>query len=647
LGGVCAIIHFDGEPVADAVLSKMLAQAPYRGLHGASTQVWGWKALAAQNLLVSQEEAGVEQPLWDTLGRFALVADARIDNGPELLPLLGEELRLQALDPASLTSAQIILAAYSRWRERAPEYLIGDFAFVVWDEERRQAYCARDPFGVKPLHYAFQNDKLCIASEAQQVLQHPAVRWHLDEVAMADYLLDEPREEARTIFKGVRKVPSGHCLTVTAEAAREKRTWDLGALPRLRYKRPEEYAEKLRELLLRAVRDRLRDDGSRVGLFMSGGLDSCSVAGLGVEELRREGRGRRILAANYAFPTLKDCDEGSLVETMAQELPLEVSYIDAERLWLDTKPEDYQPSFETPFLGWALADAEVFRNLRDQDVKVCLTGLGGDGLFTGTFRVFASLMLRGRWNRAWQGLRAHGQPRRLSPPRRIYRYLIAPFLPRPVEEALRSLAGREPTVSLPPWLAESFARRHQLLEELRRQRFPRVSWDPARQGMSQAIALVGHVSRACYWQERTAARFGIEMRHPLLDRRLAEFAISVPAELHFDGRTPKSLLREAVRGLIPERVRMRTDKTLFGQFLDYSLRDRSRDHIEGLLGSSRLQAMGIVDQQGLREAYEEYRAGDSFQLRTHLWFIVTLELWLRRFGDRFVPDLDAAGYSDP
>ena len=204
LSGIVVVFNLDGAPVDPELLGRMAEAAAYRGPDGIRYRVDGNVGLAHLALNSTPESLQESQPLCSADGMLCLTADARVDNRDELYSTLTASGHLQGKDA---TDADLILAAYRCWGEACPEHIIGDFAFAVWDGRDQKLFCARDPFGIKPLHYSQVGQVLCVASEAQQILQHPGVSRRLDEAAMADYLVDNCDDEERTMFLDVRRVP--------------------------------------------------------------------------------------------------------------------------------------------------------------------------------------------------------------------------------------------------------------------------------------------------------------------------------------------------------------------------------------------------------------------------------------------------------
>ncbi len=619
MSGLCALLDLSGAPADPRALLAMAASASRRGPEGQAHRMLGQAGLCHLALYATAESASERQPACSADRSVHVVADIRLDNRRELADQLG---------PNS-GDAELLLAAYLRWGEGCLDHLLGDFAFVLWDARRRQLFCACDPMGVKPLHYARVGPLLCLASEAQQVLGHPAVSRRLDEIAVGDYLVDGASDPARTLFNDVRRLPAGHCLVVTSRGERVERYWSLDPDSRTLYRRDEDYAAHFLDLFRHAVSDRLRTQTGTVGVLMSGGLDSTSVAAVAS---RAEGA-PRLFAASFLFDQLQECDERHFIQTVAADLSLETELVAAERFPILGDPETRRPSLEAPFLAWDGCFREVLRRARGRGARVLLTGHGGDDLLTGSPLVYADRLRRGDLTAVLEIVR-HATARRQVWRWILYHYLVQPLLPHHADLRLRQLLGRASATELPDWIDTGFAQRTGLPG-----RFDRPRPETARQALHDHFQQTPW-DRAAHWYDQHAAAFGIEVRHPFLDRRLMEFLVSIPPDRLFRAGVSKSLLRQAMAGLLPETVRQRRDKTRLGAFLKRSIGEEWKTEIDRLLAAPLAADLGIVDGDRLRAAYRRYRQGAPSKLDGPLWYSIALEVWLREHGT--IVGLDAA-----
>ncbi len=600
-----------------ALVGSMLDAAAHRGPEGRG--LWAEGGIALGHLLLAATPGAATQPL--VRGSLALVADLRLDDREGL----ARRLRAAgaAVDPQA-SDAELVLEAYRRWSVDCPVHLLGDFAFVLWDRRRGRLLAARDPLGVKPLHYAAVAGRLALASEAGQLLRLPWVGREPDELFLGQYLAGSVAEE-RTGFRQVRWLPSGHRLVAERGRVAVRRFWELRSGDPEPQRSPEDYADELGELLEAAVRARLRTTERVVGLQLSGGLDSSTVAALA-----HGSDGLRLMALSAVFDRLGECDERAYLRRLTAELGVAVDEFRPEQLPLLEGLEAEPSDLEGPFQGWRALEQQMLARLRDAGGRVLLTGHGGDSTFYGSPLLYADLFRQGRWIELAAQLRRHARERQQPPGRLAYLYLFRPLAPAWADGGLRRACFRPPAGELPEWVRGDFARRVGLAEHLRSIAGPHAGGRGAREGVRLQASRLGSVAWGLYWIDRTAARFGIEARHPLLDRRLVEFAARVPPELHYRAGRGKLLLRRAMRGRLPAAVRERPDKTSFLPFLRHRLAGAGFERLEQLLDRPLLAEMGIVDGAALRAALGRWERGERSSLDRRLWLLLTAEVWARR-----------------
>ncbi|HEX4965330.1 MAG TPA: asparagine synthase-related protein [Thermoanaerobaculia bacterium] len=596
----------------------MAESTSYRAPGGIGYLFLGGAGLAYQALQAPAAGRELEQPLLEPQHQVCIVMDGRLDNRSELIDRLGPA------EGKAISDAGLLLAAYLEWGETCTDHLLGDFAFAIWDAPRRRLLCAVDPLGVKPLHYAWVGSLVCFASDAVQVLQHPAVPDGYDELELAAYLASQIEHPEQSFFAAIRRLAPGQRLVASETALRVERYW----VPDLReicYTRDEDYADHFRDLFQRAVTDRLRGEGNSVGVAMSGGLDSSSVAAVA----HRAGK-TRVRAFTFVFERLAVCDERPYSRAMTEELALEVEPVNAERVWRLESLAPLPHSPDTPFVGWFTVYREILQRMSAKGARVLLTGHGGDDLLRGSSRVYAD-RLRRRDLGAIQEVMHHARGRREPVLRALYRHFGRPFLPPGVDRLLLSTLGRRQKATSPEWL-QRFVDRVPLdrrLEDTHRQR---VFASFAQQEVYENLVRLPWYWKLANWHDRNAAPHGIEVRHPFLDRRLFEYALSIPGEQLFRLGATKSLLRRSMAGTLPERIRLRQGKTQFKPFLDHILRELAFDEIEELLRSPRCAELGFLDGESLRSTYRNFLGGGADETRRALWYSISLEIWLRRLA---------------
>ena len=619
MSGICALIDFAGGTVEISLLARMMAAGAHRGPNGSHTVAEGSAALGHLALDAS-EPAGPRQPL--LRNRICLSADVRLDNREELIALLRGHGHGDV--GAHSSDAELLLASYQCWGEECPTHLLGDFAFALWDARLQRLFCARDPLGIKPLCHARAGSWLCVASEAQQILAHPGISSDLDEISLGRHLLGWTEPLDRTFFRSIHPVPPATSIVFDKEGQHTRTFWSFQEKPDPSFRREDDAAACLLDVLREAVSARLRSRGPAIGVSLSGGLDSSSVAALARQTLAPD---RALVGLTYTFDQLSECDEREHVRVLAEKLAIERVSIDAERHWFLGDAAAFTPSAESPFLGWESSYRALLGALAHRGGRVLLTGHGADDLLGGSLSVYADRFWTGDLGALSETVRL-APDRSLSPVRALIRYLVRPVVP----------SRRSPAKSLriPRWITPAFSRSAGLPDLLSTpgwRRPGRLADDEVRE---RILAERGYL-RAAQWHDRRASPLGIEPRHPFLDRRLLELVLALPSRVLFRIGSRKPLLRQAMRGLLPETLLARRDKTRFGRFLDLSFREKAAAKIEALLEAPLSADLGILDAAQLRAAYRAYRTGQGTGSAHLLWNAVTLELWVRHLHLRHSP----------
>jgi asparagine synthase (glutamine-hydrolysing) len=611
MSGLFGVVDFAAPRIEQEDFRRLAKLASYRAPGGITCHFLGRAGLARLAL------GEADRPLLDSQHQICVLFDGRLDNRPELIAKLSPARGPEASD------TEILLAAYLEWGAGCTDHLLGDFAFAIWDDRHRRLLCAVDPLGIKPLHYAQVGPMICFASDAIQVLRHPEVPDGYNEVEIAAYLAGRCENPERSFFSAIHKVAPGQRLIAAADGLRVERYW-LPDPKEIRYSRDEDYSLRFRELLQQAVTDRLRDAGSFVGVAMSGGLDSTSVAALA-----QRTSGTSVRAYSFVFDRLAGCDERAYSQAMTKELGLEVEPVETERLWSLESQTDAPFSPDTPFFGWRTCYQEIFRRMTSRGARVLLMGHGGDDLLRGSSLIYAERLRRGDLS-ALREVARHARSRREPLLRVFYRHFGRPYMPAGADRLLRSVLRVKQQEFLPRWVLPSFARRADLAGRDEALRPGQIFTSRARQDFYGTLLGTPWYWRLANWHERSAATAGIEVRHPFLDRRLFEYVLAIPGEQIFRLGHSKGLLRRAMTSILPEKIRTRIKKTSFRAFLDFGLQKKAAEEIWALLQDPISVELGFLDGDRLRTAWRQFLNGDEGEISRDIWYSVLSEIWLRR-----------------
>lgn len=560
---ICGILGGGPDPgqALDALLDALAEYGPER-----TARTDGGVRLAARHAPAGDPDAGASALVVDPDAGLVLAADARIDDRGALCDALG----VPHPQRTGLVDAALVLRAFVRWGEASPAHLLGDYAFAVWDGRRSALFSARDPIGARPFYYALEDDRFIFASSLKAVLAAPGVSAALDEEMVAAYLsrrrVDHTR---RTFYRAVHRLPAGHALTVERRAGptagagrvrvRMERYWRPEQTPAAPPASDDAYAEQLLDLYGKAVRDRLR--GGPVGVHLSGGLDSSSVAVLAARELRRQGRPAPpafswLPALGSAPPRPEHAREYALVDAVCAQERLQVLHgAPGPEVIVDVLRSDGT----LPGEGIAFNEEVVQRQAAAMGIRVLLSGLGGDHCvsFNGRGHL-AHLLLSGRWRTLAAECRARDGA--------AWRHLAGIVLPL-LHPALPAMLGRWRRgmgVRRPRFIDPGFARRVRPLV------FPPFRLLGGRR--TQLFFLLnGEMGEALDRTSARGVRRGIEYRYPLLDRRLLEFALGLPPGQFLRAGHGRWLMRHALRHLLPPEVcwnRSKDDPARSGPLMD-------------------------------------------------------------------------------
>lgn len=533
--------------------------------------------------------------------------------------------------PVNATAAESILAAYRAWGDAAPRWLEGDFAFVLWDSARRRAVCARDFGGKRPLYYAMANDRLIVGSTMAAVIATPGFTPRLNVAVLAETCAQFWSGSNETCYEGVRELPAGATLVwKPGTSPKVVRHWDVPDVGTIQGASLEDGALELRELLVRSTAERLAPHGE-TAVWMSGGWDSSSVFASARSAVSERQDGRRVTPVSISYPEGDPGREDELISAIASHWKSPVHWIDVERIPLlagaDTNAGHRDGPYAHTYEHWNRALAAGARSL---GARAAFDGNGGDQLFQISDVFLSDLLRGGRVSATANQWRAKGGRGAGT----FFDWVIAPALPEPLKQPVLQRLGRRSaddfTRPTPPWIRADFVARHGLHDRERSRMPSRPGYRGWRREAHFFLA-APVFPRAFQCLAGFALDAGVELRSPLYDRRVVEFACARPREERNDARETKRLLRAAMRGLLPDEV-LAPRPTRTGITTAYSDR-RMRSEFPLLLARhgkmQMLAELGIVDPDAMRRGWEEYCRTGSTALKIPLFLTMNVELWLQ------------------
>jgi asparagine synthase (glutamine-hydrolysing) len=538
MSGIVGILNLDGAPVDRALLRGMTDAMTFRGPDAQEIWVKGQVGFGHTLLRTTDESKHEHQPF--TLdGRLWIVADARVDAQEELIAKLnahGEKVRFGATD------VELLLRAYRIWGERCVDHLLGDFSFAIWDGTQERLFCARDHFGIKPFYYASSEARVIFSNTLDCIRQHPVISDAVNEIAIGDFLLFGLNQNpATTFFAAIQTLPAGHCMTWADGEMHLRRYWSLPFDDPIFYMRSSDYVDHFRELLRMVVKDRLRTN--RVGIYMSGGLDSTSAAATARDLLAEQFAWFDFRAHTVVYDWLIPDEERHYSGIAASALRIPIHYLRADDYELFERwdqSEQWRP--EPNGNPLSAIEADQLRQIAAHS-RVALYCEGPDNLLRWEWRPYVNHLMRGlKFNRLLMDV-----GRYIRSQRRL------PFISG-IPTRLRRLTTSETDFPFfPSWLNPTFAHRLALRDRFDQWQSRPPSSHPIRPKACASLELAD-------WRylfdssDPGVTQSTVELRYPFMDVRMARYLMAVPP---VPWCANKHLLRETMRGILPEQVRRR------------------------------------------------------------------------------------------
>jgi asparagine synthase (glutamine-hydrolysing) len=667
MSGIMGIYSPNGCSVDRKDLERMGDKLAHRGPDRADFWVQGAIGLGHRLLWTTPESLLETQPEIDRAGKLVITADARIDNRDELIA----GLALNDRPSEKITDSQLILAAYQQWGEACPDYLIGDFAFAIWNQTQQTLFCARDHFGVKPFYYYHQPGQLFLfASEIKALFCLPLVPRRLNEVRLADFLSLMMEDQISTSYQDILRLPPAHSMAVTASGVRSWAYWSLDRQRELRLNSDAAYAETFREIFTEAVRCRLRS-ALPIASHLSGGLDSSAVTCVARNLLADQGV-PSLQTISSVFDTVTECDERRYIDAVLAQGGITPHAVAGDRVGPLSNLDHIFRFVDEALLGPSHFYPWVMNQTAQAlGVRVCLDGFDGDTVVGHGISRLTELARQGNWKTLLQEiqpvaahhsvsryalLEIYGLPHlhalikqgrwlkfvrviqqihrqfQVSRKRLLVEYGLKPLFGKPIQwwQQRRSQPDKTWLNTHAPWVNPTFAQRVGLVQ--RAQQFGVTTELPPTVREEQWQTLTqGLLSYTFEQMDQYAAMFSLEARHPFMDKRLVEFCLSLPAEQKLDRGWGRVIMRRALEGILPEKIQWRTGKADLTPNFNDGLLNRDRPLLDQVMSQQIDLLKPYVDLSFIHAAYQRLTAAENRvngKDTTAIWQAAILSLWL-------------------
>ncbi|HRO61362.1 MAG TPA: asparagine synthase (glutamine-hydrolyzing) [Burkholderiaceae bacterium] len=624
--GIYGVFRFDAKPVEAATLARMGQSIAHRGPDDRGQYTDGNCGIGMTRLAII-DPAGGQQPISNHDDTNWVVCNGEIYNFRELR----EELIRAGYRFKTHSDTEVILHLYDALGDGFVERLEGMFDFALWDSKRRRLLIGRDQLGVKPLYLYRSAQMIAFATEAKALLTLPEVSVDIDRSVLVDYLHLGYVSAPQSLFKGITKLPPATLLEIDANGIEDRRYWRLpDAIDTQRSE--QDWIAAIHEAIEQAVHKQMVSDVP-IGAFLSGGVDSSAVVAFMARHSKQPIR-------TYAIGF-----EGGKAEALYNELPYArqvARQFGTEHREIVVRPDvvDLLPKLiwhmDEPIADSASITTYLVSKFAREDVKVILSGVGGDELFGGYRRYLGDHYLA-----------------------RLERF------PAPLVRAASNVVQRLPSdrhgrLSNLSRLAREFLGSMDLTPDERYRRYVQVmSRERARQTISglvnegpdslgaafadapsnDAVARLFAVDAASQLPgdllmltDKTSMAVSLECRVPLLDQKLVELAATIPASLKIKGGQPKYLMKEALKSLLPQEI-LHRPKRGFGTPMGAWLKGSLAGSMNSLLSRQSVERRGLLQPDAVQALVADHQAS-RIDGTDALLALMNLEIWCRVFLDR-------------
>ncbi|WP_310831434.1 asparagine synthase-related protein [Paenibacillus pedocola] len=593
IAGIYHLQQHNLDPEQGPDLMKQLNRYPADDARG-----WQSKSvfLGCRSQWITPQSINEQLPYYDPERKLAITADAIIDNRSELL----NTLRVPAPDRESIPDSLLILLAYEKWGEQAPVYLVGDFAFMIWDERQHKLFGARDFSGNRTLYFHRSQSSFTFCTVIHPLLSLAGVGNELSEQWVSEFLAIPNRVDATdcfsTVYRSIEQLPPSHSISITGGNITFSRYCTLLAPPELRLSSNGEYEEAFREVFGRAVKDRLRTHLA-AGANLSGGLDSGSVVSFAAEELRHRGRplytfssypvdgfagfnlGKRVADERpYIQETI---DYVGNIQPSLLNFPERSPYSEIDE-WLDIMEMPYK------FIENSYWLKGIYEQAQQKDIGVLLSGQRGNwSISWGPALDYQAKLIREfRWLTFYRENKGYTQSMEAN------RRKVLQIVGKKAFPSLGRLLPRQQE-TVPELIDPGFAKRTEVHERLREFNGPVGASSPTVYDIRRK-----HFEQPHIWNvngtvaTKLSLKYRIWDRDPTNDLRVIRFCLSVPEEQYVQNGVDRSLIRRAMAGRLPDNVRL----------------NRKRRGVQGADGIHRMIPQWGAFLSELREMTQDARA---------------------------------------
>lgn len=623
---IAGIINFK-QKISEDLLKRMNFIQKHRGPDDQGYFIDTNVGLAHNRLSIIDLSPLGHQPMSNEDGTIWLVYNGEVYNYLELIP----ELKSKGHIFKSKSDTEAIIHAYEEYGIDCLQKLNGMFAFAIWDIRKKQLFCARDRFGIKPFYYYHKDNYLIFASEIKAILEDNEIDRSANSKVIYNFLehglLDYSNE---TSFCNIMQLPQAHCLILQQDNFSIRKYWDIDAQNELNGECDKFYSEKFYELFEDSVKIHLRSDVP-IGTCLSGGLDSSSIVCVANDLLfpdDAQNVGERQKTFSSCFDDLR-FDERKYINKVLEKTGAEANFVFPTPKGLIENIEKLIFHQDEPFNSASIfAQWNVMKLSKEKNVIVLLDGQGSDELLAGYPPYFSANFEELARKMAFFGLL---KERALYAQSHGYSVL---------KSLLFAIAGsiyqffknpdKNDMISFPSSLPDALSNNNN--NPLGNLYKPEYFKDILKNRLYFDCVRGYRLSPLLRYEDRNSMAFSLESRVPFLDYRLVEYIFSLPDKCRIYNGWTKAVLRNTMKDVLPEEIRMRKDKMGFVTPQDVWMKNDLKSWIDDIFNSNSFKERPYFNFDIVLKYWHLYCNGKA-DIGSIIWRWLIVELWLRKFLD--------------
>ncbi len=623
MSAIFGILDLEGRAIDLDWIKSMQLDLAHRGPDGQGLYQEPSLVLGHMLLQVTPESVYDKSPYEEN--GLLITANARLDERNTLM----DRLNIDQAERGETTDAILLLRSYCKWGKDFVKDIYGDFSFAIWDKKKKELFCARDHMGVKPFLYYFQDNRFVFSTELKAIVKLSFVNTSIDHSQLRDQVLCIFNMPNRTAWKNIVRLSAASTLSFAGSNIVINQYWKPRYKRNLNFKTAEYSGKGLREILERTIADHTRVIGS-VGIPLSGGLDSGTIACLAAKQLALKGKRLKttssVLNPQFREPDIKD-EKEYIQAVLEQEKNIDATFIyNTDLDFLGNLDEKFNRHYTTVNYSYYVDEA-LYNQFKFQSVRRVLSGYLGDMTTSNrTISPLPHLFLSGRFSSFFKLGRSIKKKTGKGLFYHIVQNIVKPVLPMFLLKLGVKIKG-----NIMPWDIDILPLN---LNDEERKILQKRTTNNYKNYLIEPFDLTDH-----FWNplienfeedwDCGSSHHQIEMTYPLLDRRVIEFLLQVPVEHFYADGLKRGLIKKAMEGVLPEKIRNRVDKQAYSPDFHHIFQ-KSVFNIQPLLSEKLNSNMkNMIDNAKMNIQLENIAKSKTYSsFGANYWAILTMSIWI-------------------